>query len=55
VPVDLERVAAARLWPFAGSGYRQLSPRYDPLSGEGARLNNGRLNHTMPLAGSANL
>ena len=44
MPVDPERLAAARLSPFAGTGYRQLSPRYDPLSGEGARLNGGRFN-----------
>jgi RES domain-containing protein len=32
------------LSPFAGTGYRHLSPRYDPLNGEGARLNGGRFN-----------
>jgi RES domain-containing protein len=44
MPVEPERVATARLVTFAGSGYRHLSPKYDPLSGEGARLNGGRFN-----------
>jgi len=36
--------AAALLVPFTGEGWRHLSPRYEPLSGEGARLNGGRFN-----------
>ena len=44
MPVEPERVARARLTAFVGSGYRHLSPKYDPLSGEGARLNGGRFN-----------
>jgi RES domain-containing protein len=44
VDIDAGRVAATPLSPFAGEGWRQLSPRYDPLSGEGARLNGGRFN-----------
>lgn len=42
--LDPARLAAAPLWPFAGEGWRHLSPRYEPLSGEGARLNGGRFN-----------
>jgi len=42
--IDPRRVAAAPLAPFAGEGWRQLSPRYDPLSGEGARIHGGRFN-----------
>jgi RES domain-containing protein len=44
VEVDPSRVAAARLVPFAGEGWRHLSPRHDPLSGEGARMAGGRFN-----------
>ncbi|MHB1518922.1 MAG: RES family NAD+ phosphorylase [Acidimicrobiales bacterium] len=42
--IDAGRVAAAPLSPFIGQGWRQLSPRYDPLSGEGARIHGGRFN-----------
>lgn len=42
--VDPTRVAAATLSPFSGEGWRHLSPRHDPLSGEGARLHGGRFN-----------
>ncbi|MGC9221706.1 MAG: RES family NAD+ phosphorylase [Solirubrobacteraceae bacterium] len=42
--VDAGRVAAAPLTPFTGHGFRHLGPRYDPLSGEGARLHGGRFN-----------
>ena len=42
--VDPTRVAAATLSPFSGDGWRHLSPRHDPLSGEGARLHGGRFN-----------
>lgn len=42
--IDPSRVATAALLPFAGHGWRQLSLRYDPLSGEGARLHGGRFN-----------
>lgn len=42
--IDPTRVAAARLSPYAGEGWRHLSPRHDPLSGEGARLHGGRFN-----------
>jgi RES domain-containing protein len=44
VTLDAGRVAAAPLSSFAGTGWRQLAPRYDPLSGEGARLHGGRFN-----------
>lgn len=42
--IDTGRVAAAPLSPFAGQGWRHLAPRYDPLSGEGARIYGGRFN-----------
>lgn len=42
--VDPTRVAAATLSPFSGDGWRHLSPRHDPSSGEGARLHGGRFN-----------
>lgn len=42
--VDAGRVAEAPLLPFTGQGWRQMAPRYDPLSGEGARLHGGRFN-----------
>lgn len=38
------RLAQARLSSFAGEGWRHLSPNYNPLSGEGARLQGGRYN-----------
>lgn len=39
------------LSPFSGEGWRHLSPRHDPLSGEGARLHGGRFNgaETFPV------
>lgn len=42
--VDSSRVAGAPLVPFAGDCWRHLSPRHDPLSGEGARMAGGRFN-----------
>ena len=42
--VDPTRLASAALSPYSGEGWRQLSPRHDPLSGEGARLHGGRFN-----------
>lgn len=42
--IDVGRVAAAPLAPFTGHGWRHLGPRYDPLSGEGARIHGGRFN-----------
>lgn len=42
--VDPTRLATAALSDFFGEGWRHLSPRHDPLSGEGARLNGGRFN-----------
>jgi RES domain-containing protein len=39
-----ERVSCAPRRAFKGDGYRQQSPRYEPLSGEGARLQGGRFN-----------
>lgn len=37
-------MAAAPFSQLSGEGWRHLSPRHDPLSGEGARLNGGRFN-----------
>ena len=42
--LDAARVASAPLAPFTGQGWRHLAPRYDPLSGEGARIHGGRFN-----------
>jgi len=42
--VDPSRIAEARLSELVGEGFRHLSPRHDPLSGEGARLHGGRFN-----------
>jgi RES domain-containing protein len=42
--IDAGRASAAPLLPFTGQGWRQISPRYDPLSGEGARIHGGRFN-----------
>jgi RES domain-containing protein len=44
VTIDTGRLAAAPLAPFSGQGWRHLAPRYEPLSGEGARLHGGRFN-----------
>jgi RES domain-containing protein len=43
VGIDAGRVAA-RLVPFAGEGWRHLSPGHDPLGAEGARIHGGRFN-----------
>ena len=42
--IDAGRVATAPPARFNVQGWRHLSPRYDPLSGEGARLHGGRFN-----------
>lgn len=42
--IDPSRLAAADLKALAGEAFRHLSPRYDPLSGEGARIGGGRFN-----------
>jgi len=44
VEIDPLKVAAARLGRYEGRVWRHLSPRHDPLSGEGARINGGRFN-----------
>jgi RES domain-containing protein len=44
VEIDPAAIAAAQLAAFEGRGWRHLSPRHDPLSGEGARINGGRFN-----------
>jgi RES domain-containing protein len=43
--VDLvDRISTAPRSSLSGPGYRQLAPKYDPLSGEGARIHGGRFN-----------
>lgn len=42
--IDPRAVATAPVAPFAGIGWRQQSPRHDPLSGDGAQLAGGRFN-----------
>ena len=41
---DRARITTAPRVARAGSAYRNQSPRYDPRSGEGARLHGGRFN-----------
>lgn len=42
--LDRARIATVPRVVHAGTAYRNQSPRYDPRSGEGARLNGGRFN-----------
>lgn len=42
--LDRTRIATAPRVAHAVSTYRNQSPRYDPRSGEGARINGGRFN-----------
>lgn len=42
--LDRSRIATAPRVAHAGTAYRNQSPRYDPRSGEGARLHGGRFN-----------
>lgn len=42
--VETGRVAAAPLSDYVGEAWRHVAPAFDPLSGEGARLNGGRFN-----------
>ena len=45
MPVDLtDRISTASRSSFTGVGFRQLAPKYDALSGEGARIHGGRFN-----------
>jgi len=45
MPRDLaELVSRAQRHAYAGTAFRQQSPRHDPLSGEGARILGGRFN-----------
>ena len=45
MPVDLvDRISTAPRRSHQGLGYRQQSPQYHPLSGEGARIHGGRFN-----------
>lgn len=45
MPVDLtDRISTAGRSAFSGAGYRQLAPKYEALSGEGARIHGGRFN-----------
>lgn len=41
---DLTRIATAPRVSLTVTGLRHLSPRYDPRSGEGARIHGGRFN-----------
>lgn len=40
----VDRISTAPRRTYHGRGYRQQSPHYDPLSGEGARIHGGRFN-----------
>jgi RES domain-containing protein len=42
--LDRTRIATAPRVAHAGTAYRNQSPRYDPRSGDGARLHGGRFN-----------
>jgi RES domain-containing protein len=43
--VDLAvAISTAQRRAYSGICYRQQSPKYDPLSGEGARMQGGRFN-----------
>ena len=43
--VDLgEQISTASRSLYQGDGFRQQAPRYDPMSGEGARMQGGRFN-----------
>lgn len=44
MPVDPAAVAAVPPVPFRGHGYRHQGGEYDPLTGDGARINGGRFN-----------
>lgn len=41
---DLARIATAPRASLTLTGFRNLAPRYDPRSGEGARIHGGRFN-----------
>lgn len=43
-PDLVDRISTAPRRASSGHGYRQQSPGYDPLSGEGARIQGGRVN-----------
>lgn len=43
-PLDSTDLATASRVPLSTTAVRHLSPKYDPRSGEGARLNGGRFN-----------
>jgi RES domain-containing protein len=43
-PLDRSRLAAAPRTSLSTTAVRHLSPKYDPRSGEGARLDGGRFN-----------
>lgn len=42
--IDRARLARTPTSPLITDGWRHLSPGYDPLSGEGARIHGGRFN-----------
>lgn len=43
-PLDRSKLAAAPRTSLSTTAVRHLSPKYDPRSGEGARINGGRFN-----------
>lgn len=42
--VDTSRLGAVPARTFEGAAFRHVAPKYDPRSGEGARLHGGRFN-----------
>ncbi|MGH2747796.1 MAG: RES family NAD+ phosphorylase [Actinomycetota bacterium] len=42
--LDPAVIASISTKPYRGDGFRQQAPKYDPLSGEGARRRGGRFN-----------
>lgn len=44
MPLDPAAIAAASPVSYRGRAYRHQAPGYDPLIGEGARINGGRFN-----------
>jgi RES domain-containing protein len=44
MPLDRTRIATAPRVAQTATAFRNQSPRYDPRSGEGARINGGRFN-----------
>ena len=49
--IDPAVIPQLQTWDFSGECFRQQAPKYDPLSGEGARRQGGRFNppHSFPV------